>query len=215
MCLFPSEGTQCEHPRCEHRVYRDPPFRRPHSSVERLQYSSFKNRPHSRKIMRLIEGRKPEETSGVTHEAGPVVRNDTGSTRKESILIDQSVNSISTDASGNQTNFALSIASVRPVYGAHHLEMMNNEKDDKNENEKKDDRYDDMKKLRKNNGKTYEERIDKIMKKQIDMLTRQAQRLADEKKRKQRRKKHKNKKKKHSKTSKKKNNTKTEKRAKP
>ena len=97
MCLFPSEGTRCEHPRCEHRVYRDPPFRRPPSSVERLQYSSFKNRPHSRKIMRLIEGRKPEETSGVTHEAGPVVRNDIGSTRKESILIDHNVNSISTD----------------------------------------------------------------------------------------------------------------------
>ena len=74
--------------------------------------------------MRLIEGRKPEETSGVTHEAGPVVRNDIGSTRKESILIDRNVNSISTDASGYQTNFALSIASVRPVYGAHHLMTM-------------------------------------------------------------------------------------------
>ena len=81
MCLSPSEGTQCEHPWCEHRVYRDNLFRSPPSSVEELQYSSYKNRPHSRKIMRLIEGRKPEETSGVTHEAGPVVRDNTGSTR--------------------------------------------------------------------------------------------------------------------------------------
>ena len=162
--------------------------------------------------MRLIEGRKPEETSGVTHEAGPVVRNDTGSTRKESILIDQSVNSISTDASGYQTNLA-----VKNRLGETGLRSSppHDYDNDLNENEKRNDRYDDMKKLRKNNGKTYEERIDKIMKKQIDMLTRQAQRLADEKKRKQRRKKHKNKKKKHSKTSKKKNNTKTEKRAKP
>ena len=83
MCLIPSEGTPSVHLRCTHGVYRELPVRNPQRDSETLQYSS-ENKPHSRKIMRLIEGRKLEETSGATCEAGPVTSCNAGSTRKVS-----------------------------------------------------------------------------------------------------------------------------------
>ena len=86
MISSPSEGTQCRRLWCKHGVYRDLPSSYPQREFELLQYSST-HKPHSRKIMRLIEGRKPEETSRNTSEAGPITGEEAGSTVKESILI--------------------------------------------------------------------------------------------------------------------------------
>merc|ERR1711990_565552 len=88
MCKTPSEGTLQDHRRCEQRVHRETPNSSLDGSDVEPQYGREK-RPHSSKIMRLVVGRKPEETSDAVCGAGPTGYSGAGSTEKGSTPINQ------------------------------------------------------------------------------------------------------------------------------
>ena len=133
--------------------------------------------------MRLVEGRKPEETSDAVCGAGPTGYSGAGSTEKGSTPINQGNNTglgyegkDQRDKGKNEQGREKEAQKLPTLY---EYLMMKDETDF--DLEKYDKIYKKKQKIRKNNEMTYEERIEKIMEKQIGMLTRQAQRLADEK----------------------------------
>ena len=207
MSILYSEGTPCKRLWCEHGVYRDLPlddFLCEYN--ERLQYSS-KQKYHNRKIGRLITRRKPEETSEAIGRAGPTTGGQAVSTGKESILIGHCFKCTNKLYKGHMIEklypelvsktrecttskeevppktcitFRRAGSVTSPAKSENDDECMNRRyKSDDIDND--DNKYDYMRKYRRDNGMTFEERIDKILEKKCKTLTRQAERLKAEK----------------------------------
>ena len=133
-------------------------------------------------MLRLVEGRKPEETSDAVCGAGPTGYSGAGSTEKGSTPINQGKNTRLGDEGKDQRDKSKNEQSrekeTQKLPTLYEYLMMKDETEF--DLEKYDKIYKKKQKMRKNNGMTYEGRIEKIMQKQIDMLTRQAQRLVEE-----------------------------------
>ena len=207
MSILNSEGTPCKRLWCEHGVYRDLPlddFLCVYN--EKLQYSS-KQKYHNRKINRLITRRKPEETSEAIGGAGPTTGGQAVSTGKESILIGHCLKCTNKLYKGHMieklypelvsktrecttfkeevplktcTTYRRAGSVTSPANPEYENEYMNM-KCESYDNDNDDNKYDHMRKRRRDNGMTFEERIDKILEKKCKTLTRQAERLAAEK----------------------------------